>query len=342
MKNRWILTLAMLVALLATTPGSGHAAANAVPNTKLFLRSGPNTKYESLGSQPQSTRLTAIEYESGNGVTWVLVEYLDDGEVCRGYTGLKRMSVQGGIPWASHLNQPARITCDSVVYAAPAIGAAYRGYVLDGDPVTVLGYENGYAYIEFESLGGLYRGYVEAWMADRSAPPRQPDYRPDYKPDYKPDRKPDYEAYGGTVRMVDATPTRKLAFRTGPSSHYVWLYGKPASTKIRAIEYENSSAATWVLLEFTHKGQTVRAYTGLQRMNVHGDIPWASHLNRPARIGEGGTVYAAPTGNAAWRGSVGRGEQVTLLRYEGDYAFIEFSDAGTPSRGYVFAWMVEG
>ena len=32
---------------------------------------------------------------------------------------------------------------------------------------------------------------------------------------------------------------------------------------------------------------------------------------------------------------------MTLLDYEGDYAFIEFTDRGTPSRGYVPDWMID-
>jgi len=67
---------------------------------------------------PSSTELTAIEYEEGNGVTWVLVEFMRDGQLDRAYTGLKRMTVHGDILWADHLNEESSAACDCSVYVS--------------------------------------------------------------------------------------------------------------------------------------------------------------------------------------------------------------------------------
>lgn len=137
------------------------------------------------------------------------------------------------------------------------------------------------------------------------------------------------------LASVSATPNQRLAFRTGPNTKYVELYTLPQETQIRAIEYESGNGVTWVLVEYTYQGERCRAYTGLKRMTVNGSIPWASHYDESRRIYNSGMVYAAPTTQGAYRGYVYDGEWVTLLDYEGDYAFIEFSDGGTPCRGYV-------
>ena len=155
-----LLAATLLAALLTTA----SAAVSATPNQKLALRTGPNTRYVELYTLPQSTRITAFEYESGNGVTWVLVEYTYNGEVCRGYTGLKRMSVHGSIPWADHLDRRVSVSRAGTVYAAPTRSGGYRGRVERRDTVTLLRYEGSWAYIEFDDRGTPSRGYVEAGM----------------------------------------------------------------------------------------------------------------------------------------------------------------------------------
>ena len=74
---------------------------------------------------------------------------------------------------------------------------------------------------------------------------------------------------------------------------------------------------------------------------MHGNIPWADGGTR-CSVYEGGTVYAAPSYDAAYRGRVNTGEGVTLLGYENGYAFIEFYDGanGAYSRGYIEDWRI--
>ena len=316
----------VILLLLAMVTSGALASVSATPNQKLAFRTGPNTKYVEVGTLPQSTSIRAIEYEEGNGVTWVLVEYTYNGERCRAYTGLKRMTVNGYIPWADHYNESWQADGYVSVYAAPSTQAAYRGSLYDGEWVTLLDWEGDYAFIEFMDGGTPSRGYVYSWDLRT--------YYDDY--DYN-----DNSSYNYNVNLVDATPNQRLAFRTGPNTKYVELYTLSQSTPIKAIEYEEGNGVTWVLVEFTRDSQKVRAYTGLKRMSVNGYIPWADHLNWSCRVTSGGTVYAAPTDRGAYRGRLSYGDYVTLLRYEGDYAFIEFYDGNTPSRGYIESWRLD-
>ena len=313
-----------LFLLLALTAAAALASVEATPNQKLAFRTGPNREYVWLYNLSKSTSIRAIEYEKGNGVTWVLVEYEHDGFVCRAYTGLKRMSVHGDIPWAIHENRSCRVDESVQVFAAPTERGAYRGYLYEGEWITLLRYEGDYAFIEFSDDGTPSRGYVKAWAIDDADMPSSP-----------------YDDWDAGVKKVPATPNQKLYLRTGPNRKYIGLYNMPQSTSIQAIEYEKGNGVTWVLVEYQRQGFTCRGYTGLKRMSVDGDIPWANHLDESVRMAVDATVLAAPTERADYRGTVRRGEWVQLLRYEGDYAFIEFSDGGTPSRGYVEADQIE-
>ena len=332
---RRILSLALVLCVLLSV--SALAAVRAVPNQKLAFRTGPNTKYVELYTLPQSTDITAIEYEEGNGVTWVLVEFTYQGERVRAYTGLKRMSVQGNIAWATHLWSTVNVNTTGQVYAAPSGNAAYRGRVDAGESVTLLRYDGAYAFIEFYDAanGATSRGWIPDWMVDDEGYYDEPDAVTESTYDYQP---PNY-SYGSSG--VSATPNQKLSLRTGPNTKYVELYTLPQSTPITAYEYEEGNGVTWVLVEFFYQGQRVRGYTGLKRMSVHGSIPWADG-GTGCSVYQGGTVYAAPSYDAAYRGKVNSGERVTLLGYENGYAYIEFYDGanGALSRGYIEDWRI--
>ena len=148
--------------------GLAVAEVPATPNQKLSFRTGPNTKYLEMFTVSQNTEITAIEYEEGNDVTWVLVEFMHKGQRMQGYTGLKRMTVHGEIPWASHLYETAEAICQADIWAAPARDAAVRGLMEAGDEVSVLRFEDGYAFIEYmdEASGEPSRGWVEDWTLD--------------------------------------------------------------------------------------------------------------------------------------------------------------------------------
>ena len=316
------LLLIITCLLLSALTVSACAYVSVTPNQELALRTGPNTKYVWLYHLPQSTRVTAIELEEGNGVPWVLVEYSYKGETVRGYTGLKRFDVYGNLPWANHIGSTETIARAGSVLAAPTHNAAYRGKVDQYESVTLLDYENGYAYIEFYDAGNgaNSRGYVEKSMIKSASS-------------------------GGSILITPntpskgaaATPNQKLFFRSGPNTAFTGLFTLPQSTKLVAYEYEEGNGVPWVLVEFEYQGMVCRAYTGLKRMEVHGNIPWADHLWESNLISRSSTVLAAPCNNAYYRGHIDAGTYVSILGYENGYAYIEYydSDAGADCRGYV-------
>lgn len=155
-------------------------AVSATPNQKLAMRTGPNTKYTEPGSMPRSTSLTAIEYESGNGVTWVYVEFWRDGKLDRGYTGLKRMTVNGYIPWADHLSIESWMDSDSEVYSGPDYCYYDRYYVSEGQEVTLLRYEDGFAFIDFYDYDS--DAYVRGWVPEEALDGEYDDYNGGYAP----------------------------------------------------------------------------------------------------------------------------------------------------------------
>ena len=145
-------------------------------------------------------------------------------------------------------------------------------------------------------------------------------------------------SFAAPALAVTATPNQRLFFRTGPTTSYVGIGHMPQSTALTAIEYEQGSGVTWVLCEYTRDGYLERAYTGLKRMTVNGSIPWADHLNISTTISSAASVYGGPGTYYIYRASLYSGAYVTLLRYDGDYAYIEFIDppTGEPSRGWVY------
>lgn len=160
MMKRILLVFAVLCMLLSILPAC--ASVPATPNQNLAFRTGPNTKYVELYTLPKSTSIRAIEYEEGNGVTWVLVEFFNQGQRVRGYTGLKRMSVHGEIPWGSGPIGTGINIDGCQVYGAPSADAVVRTYMDQYTGVVILGFEGGYAYVEFTDCftGELTRGYV--------------------------------------------------------------------------------------------------------------------------------------------------------------------------------------
>lgn len=131
----FIAILLILVVVLSSTPAF---AATATPNQSLSFRTGPNTRYTELFTLPQSTKITPLAYEEGNGVTWVLCEFTYKGEVWQGYTGLNRMEVHGDVPWTTNLYGSGYIPQDAAVYAAPESNAAQRGVLREGAYVIYL------------------------------------------------------------------------------------------------------------------------------------------------------------------------------------------------------------
>jgi len=301
----------------------------AIPNQRLAFRTGPSTDYVELFTLPQSTDINAVEYESGSGVTWVLVEFTYNGEEYCAYTGLKRMEVKGNIPWADHMYRSVQITSDATVFAAPSYNAAYRSSVDCLDKVSLLRYDGDFAYIEFynNDKGALDRGWVYNWIIGASI----------FEEEY--DHSGGIDISEDLATGVYAEPNQRLAFRTGPSTGYTEIFVLPQDTDITAFEYEDGSGVTWVLVEFFYRGERYRGYTGLKRMEVYGYIPYANHNNTYLYTSYPCSVFAAPSADAAYRTSLNKNTSVLLLNVENGYAFVEFTDKETDKliRGYIYA-----
>ena len=160
---RKIVCLAALLLMLSLPALAVNDGCRAWPNQKLHFRTGPNTAYTDLYVLPQSTQVYAIEYEEGNDVTWVLCEFESQGRRVRGYTGLKRFTLDRSLSWASHYNLERRVVNDGEVYAAPDDTSQVRARVRAGDRVTFLDFEGDYCFIEYRRSGERERGYVHAF-----------------------------------------------------------------------------------------------------------------------------------------------------------------------------------
>ena len=350
MKKVWVWICALM--LLASATGA-LAGVRATPNQDLGLRTGPNREYAWLDTMPQSTSITAYEYEEGNGVTWVLVQYTYRGKVYRGYTGLKRMTVHGDIPWAAHIYAGAAVIDDCSVLAAPTDRAAWRANLSLGDYVSILEFEGDYAFIEFYDVeaDANSRGYVESWLLDSDALDGEAEYvdgNIDEELDiYGGDEYIDgYSGYDSSdwedeeypyIPAIEAVPNQKLALRGCPDTGSVWLSQLSKSTEITVLEREKGNGVEWVLIEFYRKGAWERAYTPKYRVDVEDYVPWADHMDIECEAAWDGAIYAVPDYDGAYRGWLDAGESVTLLEYDGPFAFIEFfdDDNDRDNRGYV-------
>lgn len=155
--------LMMLALLCAALAAPASAGVSAQPIDRLTFRTGPNTRYTELFTLPESTEITALAYAEGNGVTWVQVEFIYDDAYFRAYTGLKRMRVNGSIPWESFMNWSEFPFAPCTVYSAPCTGAAIYGRLASRELVTYLSTDGDYDYIEYYDAeqGAPCRGYIE-------------------------------------------------------------------------------------------------------------------------------------------------------------------------------------
>jgi len=113
MKKTFCLLLACLLVC------TNAFAATATANQDLAFRTGPNTKYTELYTLPQSTTVTPLAFEDGNNITWVLCEFMHEGKLAWGYTGLKRLNIQGNVPQAVNFGSCYFGISGAPIYAGP-------------------------------------------------------------------------------------------------------------------------------------------------------------------------------------------------------------------------------
>ena len=129
---------------------------------------------------------------------------------------------------------------------------------------------------------------------------------------------------------VSARLKQVMATRSGPGTWYTEELGTlPASTAITAIEKITTSETTWVLVEFRYNGQLYRAYTGLSRMEVYGDLPLANVSGYGDTVQTETSAYYGPgTEYATRRTRVAVGTNVTVYDQEGQWALCEYKENG--------------
>ncbi len=138
---------------------------------------------------------------------------------------------------------------------------------------------------------------------------------------------------------VSARLNSSMATRSGPGTWYTEELGTlPVTTSITAIEKITTSETTWVLVEFRYNGQLYRAYTGLSRMEVYGDLPLASARGYSDTVQIETSAYYGPgTEYAIRRTRVAAGTSVTVYDQEGQWAYCEYKENGKTVRGYLTA-----
>ena len=303
---------------------SASAARNIESYGEVSIRTGPGKNYAKICSLPKGRTVRALEYEE-NGSSWHFVEFYLNGELTRGYIknsdkiGLDSAS---GYTEANHSGQQEWwVAWNEVVYAAPSRNAGYRGYVFADDEVTVLEEDGDYLYIEFLNQGEPCRGYISSYN------------RQGISSSYG-SWNEDFDFYYD-LTPVPAKANEKLFLRTGPGTDYEEIQSIPQSTQIKAIERVGGNGVVWVLLEYSRNGKTERAYTGMKRITAQSPLPWEYLLGGSGQITQNAEVYAAPSSKARVRDRLDGGEHVTVLRYEGDYAYVEYRENGLNNRGYV-------
>ena len=130
---------------------------------------------------------------------------------------------------------------------------------------------------------------------------------------------------------VPASVPSGAALYTGPGESYAAAGELAADTAVYAIETEGD----WTLIDFPRDGGRARAYAATQSLSMDGAVREANLLSVQATTAAAGTLYASPDENAGILAEPGIMTPVTILRMEGDFAFIEMDGSqGQRLRGW--------
>ncbi len=153
------------------------------------------------------------------------------------------------------------------------------------------------------------------------------------------------EILGLTPGRTDQVVTllKRLATRSGPSTNYDEDLGSffKGGESIRVINkaWDHRNDRYWVQVEFTdERGRFLRAYTGIQRVNITQDqLPTESVLYEGRYTSGTAKAYTGPgTQYFAYRFTVPGGTYCDVIMIENGYALIEF--AGGP-KDYRRVWV---
>ncbi|MGI6688173.1 MAG: hypothetical protein ACOX6Y_07455 [Christensenellales bacterium] len=321
MKTR-IRILALCVATFLIMTMNMSAATPASLNQRMATRSGPGTQYtEELGTLPQSTQITLIEYVT-TGVPWGMVEFYNNGMKYRAYTGMKRINAYGPVAQGSLDYCEMILPGNSPVYYGPGYDYARRQKNAPaGSWLRVFGSENGFALCDYQQDGKWVRGYLPGLMG--GGQPYQPYQPPVYEPSY-----PSYS-------YTPASLNQRMATRSGPGTQYTEELGTlPQSTQITLIEYV-TTGVPWGLVEFYKNGMKVRAYTGMKRINAYGPVAQGSVNYYEVVLSRSTAVYYGPGYDYAKRKSnVQAGTLLRVFGYENGFTLCDYQSGCQWVRAY--------
>lgn len=125
-----------------------------------------------------------------------------------------------------------------------------------------------------------------------------------------------------------ATLNQRISTRSGPGTHYT----EPGSflkagdvVTVRTRVWDDRNEIWWVQVEFSYKGEKIRAYTGSWRMNVNlNQVPIEQPL-RSCTVIYDADAFAGPwyMGFMPWPDTIYAGTSATLYEVEDGYAHIE-------------------
>ncbi len=181
MKKMIALLLILLLAAQAFPAFSEGIAATL--NQKLTTRSGPSTAYDSTGTHLaetwQTEQVTVLSKAFGDEAWWLLVEFSENGQRYRLYTGAKRVNVDlDTVPEETLLGEGEMTAAGDV---PGHYGPSQEYEETENDvpwcvEVTVWGAEDGYLLVDFfdEYMQNQRRAWVYAELADISWTEGQP------------------------------------------------------------------------------------------------------------------------------------------------------------------------
>lgn len=147
-------------------PSFPYSAVKILPNQNISTRTGPGTKYTEPGTFSKNYDYTAYYQTTGNSVNWGYVEFELSGGKIRAYTGVKRFSAYGNLPYDEEAWTYAYVNTAFATRYGPGYDYMEAPYDAPSSGTYVQAYytENNWTMIEYRlSNGFMHRGWVPNW-----------------------------------------------------------------------------------------------------------------------------------------------------------------------------------
>ena len=127
------------------------------------------------------------------------------------------------------------------------------------------------------------------------------------------------------LQPIAATLNQRMSLRSGPNTRYTELGTYQQSTPIVVFEQEMGNGVPWAMLEFRVDGGLMRAYTGMKRIDVSADVPWANTNPTSARIAKDVTPQRGPGMDyVACKQVLPAGTDIEVYHEESGYVMADF------------------